>query len=140
MGQYVKIERLDVMITFKNYSNKGPVPYILSREDPGIEWNPDKVYFYLYGNYSVMEIKTENEWKTALVKERLFRTSMHIESYLKGFGSKVPVMCFLNREDAKKAEQEHVVLDINTYKILKEQDLIKTKKDLPKIYQIYSYD
>jgi hypothetical protein len=136
----VKTELSDAMITFKGYPKIGLTPYIFNIEDPKIEWDgPNNTYIHLYGNYSILEIQTEDGWKTALIKERHFKTSLRVASYTHGFGSKTPVMCFLTEEDARKAEKENIFIDKGTYNLLIEQDLIRAK-DLPRKYQIYVYD
>lgn len=136
---YARIKHLDVMITFKKYLDTNPIPFIFNKKDPRIEWiNPNRV-FTIYGNYSIMEIKTNNQWKPALVRERAFNSSIHVDSYSRGFGSRTPVMCFLSEEDAKRTEQNNIILNRETSMILKEQNLIRIK-DLPKVYQIYTYD
>ena len=87
-----------------------------------------------------MEILSSNGvWTTALIKERVFKCVIHIDPYTRGFGSRTPVMCFLNEEDAKRAEEEYVLIDKGTYRLLNEQGLIRVK-DLPRIYQAYVYD
>lgn len=129
------------MITFKRY-HKGveAIPFVFNREDPRIDWKKGTEYFYLYGNYSIIEIRSsDGGWTTALIVERPFRWIISSASYSRGFGSKTPIMCFLNEEDAMKAKEEYILIDKVTYRLLNEQGLIR-RKNLPRIYQAYVYD
>ena len=143
MQLFVETELLDVMITFKRYCKGAEaIPFVFDKEDPRIDWTRqnDTTSFYLYGNYSIMEIRSsDGEWTTALIKERQFKLKIYPTSYIKGFYSTTPVMCFLNEEDAKRAEEEYVLIDRGTYRLLREQGLIRMK-NLPKKYQAYVYD
>lgn len=143
MELFVKTEFLDVMITFKRYCKGAEaIPFVFDKSDPRIDWRePDSDCFYLYGNYSVMEIQSSNgEWTTALIKERLFKRSIYTSTYNRKLSSNTPVMCFLNEEDAKRAEKEHVLIDEGTCRLLRKQGLIRVKDSLPRIYQAYVYD
>jgi hypothetical protein len=137
MELFVKTEFLDVMITFKRYCKGAEaIPFVFDKADPRIDWE-DSDYFYIYGNYSIMEIQSpDGGWTTALIRERLFKLSLN---YKKMCSSSTPVMCFLNREDAKMAEKEYVLIDRATYRLLNKQGLIRVK-DLPRTFQVYVYD